>query len=111
MTAKHEPTDITRAQVKALSAFLPQEMVAKYMKMTRKTLMKYYSVEVYESSLDKDLQVVSCLYENAVNGNVSAQIFWCKTRLGMSESKPEETIENGAIGKIEISIAKGPKND
>lgn len=107
----HKPTDITKAQVKALSAFLPQVAVAKYMGITRKTLMKHYADIIHKESSDKDLQVVKGLFMNAVEGNVSAQIFWCKTRLGMSENTAnahidEEEQEDGKIDKIEVVIAK-----
>lgn len=111
MASKHIPNDITRAQVKALSAFLPQKHVAKYMKMDVKTLRKHYADIIYPAALDKDMQVVESLFANAIKGNVSAQIFWCKTRLGMSEQvasaheEDEDTNENG-IGKIEVVIAQ-----
>lgn len=105
----HKPNDITKAQVSALAAFLPQTAVAKYMKMTVKTLVKHYEKEMTKASLDKDMAVVESLFKNAVKGNVAAQIFWCKTRLGMSENtaqahEPED--EDTAINKIEVVIAK-----
>lgn len=113
MGKSHEPNDITKAQVKALAAFLPQTAIAKYIGINRKTLAKYYSDILHEESMKKDIQVVESLFKNAVQGNVTAQIFWCKTRLGMSENVAQahdEEVEDNKIDKIEVVIANGSTN-
>lgn len=110
MPAPHIPNDITRAQVRAMAAFLPQKHVAKYIGITRKTLRKHYPEEL-NTAMDKDMQVVSGLFENAINGNVAAQIFWCKTRLGMTENvangiDEDDDTDDNSVGKIEIEVVK-----
>jgi hypothetical protein len=82
----HQPTDQTRKQVAMLSGFgLTLENVARVIGIDYKTLMKHYAEEVELGKAQVQAQVVSALFQNIKNGNVAAQIFWCKTQLGWKE--------------------------
>lgn len=94
MPKAHEPNDILRAKVRAWAEWLPTEIIRKRLGIgSRTTLYKYYSEELESGRLDRDIEVIKALHMNAIEGNVSAQIFWCKTRLGMYDS-PAAAIED-----------------
>lgn len=69
---------------------LPQETIAKLLKTTKSTLELYFREELDTASDKANMAVLGALYKNAMEGNVSAQIFWCKTRLGMRETSNVE---------------------
>lgn len=93
----HEPTDASRKQVEAMAAYgVPQESIASVLGVDPKTLRKHYRDELTNGSTKANSKVAESLYKNAISGNVSAQIFWCKTRLGWSETqKLEHAGPNG----------------
>ena len=49
------------------------------------TLKKYYAAELSRGRKIANAKVVTALFNNAMKGNVAAQIFWCKARLGWRE--------------------------
>ena len=111
----HKVTDITIAKVKALGAFLPDKYIMQALDIKcNKTLKKHYGHILADIRADKDMKVVNSLFLNAIEGNVTAQIFWCKTRLGMTEQVANASEENKdddtQITKIEVEIAKPEKN-
>ena len=66
-------------------AGIDQNRIAKAINTDKKTLGKHFR-EALDSAADThNTKVVGALYKNAIEGNVSAQIFWCKTRLGWRE--------------------------
>jgi hypothetical protein len=65
----------------------PQEVIARVIGIDRGTLAKHYADELELSKSKADARVALSLYQNAINGNVAAQIFWCKTRLGWKETQ------------------------
>jgi len=71
----------------------PQTMIAKVLDIHRETLAKHYAKELEISKPQADARVALSLYQNALNGNVAAQIFWCKTRLGWKETNVVEHKE------------------
>ena len=90
----HKPTAKTRGQVIDLARIgTPQETIALVLDINRETLTKYYRDELDLSKVQADAQVVSSLFQNAISGNVAAQIFWCKTRLGWEETQVVESRE------------------
>ncbi len=82
MTAPHEPTDITRAEVAALLSFgNTKEQVCEYLNITDKTLDKYYGNELRTAVIRANANVAKRLYHKAVvQDDLSAQVFWLKTR-------------------------------
>lgn len=95
----HEPTEKTRSEVVALTSFgVRQEEVATYLDIDPKTLRKYYRRELDTSLIKTNMQVAKSLFRNATeNENVSAQIFWLKTKAGWKEDKEEEKPQDTSI--------------
>lgn len=82
MTRAHEPTEKTRAEVKALTSFgNTQEQICTYLDIDAKTLAKYYRRELDIAVTQANAQVAKGLFNKAVSqDDLSAQIFWLKTR-------------------------------
>lgn len=78
----HVPTDITRAEVSALSSFgNTQEEIARYLGICVDTLAKYYRQELDTAVIKANARVARSLYNKAINqDDLAAQIFWLKTR-------------------------------
>lgn len=78
----YEPTDIARAEVKALVSFgNTQDQIATYLDIDKKTLEKYYRRELDTAMIQANAQVAKRLFHKAVTqDDLSAQIFWLKTR-------------------------------
>ena len=98
MTLQHRPTDETRELVKTMCAVgIPQESIGLCMPPTGisvKTLKKYYGDELATAADRANTKVLGSLFNNAVtHNNVTAQIFWAKTRCGWKE--PAQDINLG----------------
>ena len=97
----YEPTERDRAQVKMLAAMgVPDYDIAKVMQLSGPTLRKYFFHELESGHIEANAQVAQSLYKMATDKdkpNVSAAIFWLKTRARWSEAKEEE------LGKKEIA--------
>jgi hypothetical protein len=91
---------------------LTDEQIAQNMGITAKTLYEWkkkYS-EICESlKRNKDVadrQVENALFENAINGNITAQIFWLKNRKPDKWRDKQEYEDRTAIEKLD-EILKG----
>lgn len=91
---------------------LTDEQIAQNMGITAKTLYEWkkkYS-EICESlKRNKDAadrQVENALFENAINGNITAQIFWLKNRKPDKWRDKQEYEDRTAIEKLD-EILKG----
>lgn len=96
----YEPTDEDRKLVeKGAAVGMTGEQVAKILGIGETTLWKYYAEEMAKGGPKANMNVAGALYKSAMSGNVSAQIFWCKTRLRWKETEHVEhsgTINNTA---------------
>lgn len=108
MTATHRPTNKTRAEVMALTSFGVQQMeVAVYLGISDRTLRKHYRRELDTAVTKANAQVARSLFKNAVeNDNVSAQIFWLKTRAGFREQKEDDAPKQDQAITINLVDAK-----
>ena len=107
----HKPTDEQRKSVKAMSAYgIPQDDISKAVGITAKTLRKAYRDELDLGHISANSAVVGALYKNALGGNVTAQIFWLKARMGWSDRGPAAETEGaedfakavqGILGKMD----------
>lgn len=100
-------------------AGVPIHVVARVLATTENTLRRQFSAELEDAAAQAGAQVVGALLDNAIAGNVAAQIFWCKTKLGWRET--DRLSDNGAqkvIGAAPLSndefekmyaIDEGPK--
>ena len=94
------PDEKGRKKVRSLAAVgIPQNEIAAVLGIDKKTLGKYYRQEIDESMTMANAAVAGKLYAAAMAGSVSAQIFWCKTRLKWRETdRVEHTgIDGGDI--------------
>lgn len=107
MTKQHEPTAETRSNVKALASVgTTQEHIAIYLDIDVKTLRKHYRRELDTALILANSNVAKSLYKNANEGNVTAQIFWLKTKGGWSEKKTQLEAE---LVQLEIDRIKAEK--
>ena len=97
----HEPTKALRDTVR-LHAIVGtrHEMIAQVLQIDVKTLYKYYRRELDTARDLANAQVGGALFNKALAGDTTAQIFWMKTRAGWKEKQdaPEE------VKPIEIRI-------
>ena len=118
----HEPTEETRARVESLAAAgIKREDIALYLGITRPTLDKYYSEELDIGTIKANAAVARTLYQQAIEGNTTAMIFWLKTRAGWRETQRVEmsadvkTELNGKITLADLMLEnyakKGVKNN
>ena len=74
-----------------------QDEQARALRMTPKTLAKHFREELDQAKVVTTSNVSGALYRNAMDGNVSAQIFWLKAQAGWREADRLEIT--GAQGK------------
>jgi hypothetical protein len=67
-----------------------------------KTLRKHYREELNLGETEANAQVAGFLFNAAKNGNVTAQIFWLKTRAKWRET-PLELKHSGSIARKDLS--------
>lgn len=99
----HEPTEKTRIEVNTLASVgTPQDEIAKYIGVDRKTLTKHYRDELDRAMIGANAQVARRLFKQTEN-NTAAAIFWLKCRAGWVDKQSiEHTGPNG--GAIDLSL-------
>ncbi len=75
---------------------IPETDIARVMTVNPKTLRKHYREELDLGETKANAQVAGYLFNAAKNGNVTAQIFWLKTRARWRET-PMELKHSGSI--------------
>jgi hypothetical protein len=103
MGRAHKPDVGSRRQVEAMAAYgIPEIDVARVIGIDPKTLRKHYRDELDLGETKANAQVAGFLFNSARNGNVTAQIFWLKTRARWRET-PTELRHSGSIGTRDVS--------
>lgn len=101
----HKPNDITKAQVKAMSKYLPQKYIAEHLDITEKTLRKHYRQELNAGAHEMNLQLAKTAFEMAVyDKDRAVLIFLLKTRLGMAEVKWEKEDDTEVGDELDITF-------
>ena len=99
----HRPDPSQRRQVEALAAYgIPEADISGVVGIDPKTLRKYYRDELNLGETKANAQVAGFLFNAAKNGNVTAQIFWLKTRAKWRET-PMELKHSGSIARKDLS--------
>jgi hypothetical protein len=99
----HQPDLARRRQVEAMTAYgIPETDISRVVGIDPKTLRKHYRDELDLGSTKANAQVAGFLFNSARNGNVTAQIFWLKTRARWREA-PTELRHSGAIATRDLS--------
>lgn len=95
----YEPTDKDRAFVKAMSGYgVPQHDICKVLKIHDDTLRKYFEYELETAGIEASAQVAQSLFHMATKGeNVTAAIFWLKTRARWREPPPDAATDAPVI--------------
>src|SRR5215204_2395757 len=99
----HLPDPAVRRQVEAMADYgIPEIDMAHVVGIDPKTLRKHYRDELDLGETKANAQVAGFLFNSARSGNVSAQIFWLKTRARWRET-PVELKHSGTIGRRDLS--------
>jgi hypothetical protein len=99
----HKPDPAQRKQVEAMAAYgIPEIDIAAVLAVDPKTLRKHYREELNLGGTKANAQVAGFLFSAARSGNVTAQIFWLKTRARWRET-PTELRHSGIIGHKGLS--------
>ena len=99
----HNPDPTSRRQVEAMAAYgIPEIDIAQVVGVDPKTLRKHYRDELDMGETKANAQVAGFLFNAARSGNVTAQIFWLKTRARWRET-PLELRHSGSVGRRELS--------
>src|SRR5712671_624906 len=99
----HAPDPSLRRQVEAMAAYgIPETDISRVMRVDPKTLRKHYREELDLGESKANAQVAGFLFSAAKNGNVTAQIFWLKTRARWRET-PMELRHSGSIARKDLS--------
>lgn len=96
----HKPTPEDRKQVELLAGLgIPQEQICRLIQggIDDKTLRKHYANELVDGVSKANSQVSKSLFQKAVSGDTTAQIWWTKTRMGWKDTSRLE--HTGADGK------------
>ncbi len=108
----HQPTEATRKQVKALSAYgIPQEEIGKVIGVSKPTLEKHYRDELDRAQSEVNAKVAESLFRKATGDGaqaVTAAIFWLKTRAQWKEPATDTNMKlsaDGTIGGLMARIA------
>ncbi|MCP4256748.1 MAG: hypothetical protein GY774_04375 [Planctomycetes bacterium] len=106
----YKPTDADRKRVKDMMANgTTQADAAIVMGMAVKTLCKHFEYEITTAGIQANNKVAGWLFKNCENGNVTAQIFWLKTRARWRETDNLGLTEDDRIEKVEIVYKNGRK--
>src|SRR5688500_20282368 len=98
----HAPDPGSRRQVEAMAAYgIPETDISRVAGIDSKTLRKHYRDELDLGTTKANAQVAGFLFNSARNGNVSAQIFWLKTRAQWKET-PSEHRHMGAFATLDV---------
>lgn len=87
------PTDEERKEVTKMSAVgIPQESICRVIRggIDDKTLRKHFREELDTAATKANTGVAGTLYNQAMAGNVTAAIWWSKTRMGWKETSVTE---------------------
>lgn len=94
--AQHKPTAETMAQVEALSGYgVRHDEIALYLDIDPKTLRKHYRAQLDKGTVKANVGVARSLHKQATEGNVTAAIFWLKSRAGWREKQEVELTGPG----------------
>lgn len=103
----HKPTDETRKIVRnATGMGLGQEEICQLLSIKDpKTLRRRYRKELNEGLPHAKLQIATTLFKRAVDGNMTALIWWEKTRAGRSDRLTLTTPPGSPFEVAEIPAA------
>lgn len=104
-------TDAVRERVRYLAGVgVRQEDIAKIIGCDPKTLRKRLRDELDRGVAEANATISGHLFAAAKSGNITAQIFWLKTRANWREGKRDEPRGAGAGSKSEVVLVLPDNN-
>jgi hypothetical protein len=106
------PTDAERKQVEAMSGYgVPFEQIAALVRdgIDIDTLRKYFQLELINGKAKANAKVGQGIFQKAMAGDTTAQIWWSKTQMRWSETQKHElTGANGVplLSNIQVTFVK-----
>ena len=109
----YQPSEKERHDVLMLSATgVPHENISKVLGISRPTLNKHFKDELELGKEKANLSVTKALFHQATNlNNVTAQIFWAKTRMKWSEPPREISGPEGKALNLFVETGIRRKED
>lgn len=81
-----EPTDEQRAYVASMvGCGIQQDKISQIIGCAPKTLRKHFQHELETGETIANAEVARSLFDQAIGGNVTAAIWWTKSRMGWTE--------------------------
>ena len=88
---EHIPSEDSRKLVKNLAAMGVRYVdIAHKLTINDETLRKHYREDLESGRIDANAQIANTLFQQAKKGNMTAAIFWLKTRAGWKETNVTE---------------------
>lgn len=110
---EHTPTEESKKLAETLAGLgLPQEQIADALGISADTLAKYYGPELLSGVRKANSRVAQFLYQQATK-NLTAAIFWAKTRMRWRETdRLELTGKDGdeLIPKLVVNLHTSKKD-
>ena len=100
---------LDEAYILGSRGFTLQEL-ADFWKISRMTLHRWtkkypkLQIEIQRGKIQADEQVIKALFDAAIAGNVTAQIFWLKNRLPAQWGNVKKSAGNGVGGDTHLHI-------
>lgn len=88
-----QPTKQDRKVVESMSGFgIPIKQIAALVRegISVDTLTKHFEKELVLGKANANTKVAQTLHQKAIDGDVTAAIFWAKTQMGFKETKKHE---------------------
>ncbi len=111
---KYDPSEQARHMVKKMAAFgFTLKQIADVIRVGVSSLQKHFKNELESGHVEANFLVANRLFEMAINGDTTACIFWCKTRLKWKEtSRHEHAFDPTGTGKDDLpSLDKLDEDD
>jgi hypothetical protein len=106
---RHVPTEQDRLDVATwVCAGIPQTSMAQLLRIDEATLRRNYRDELTNGVGVANGTVVGKLMGQVMAGNVTAMIFWCKTRMGWREKNPYDA-DNPLVIQQNVNGPVDPK--
>lgn len=103
----HSPTDKQIAEVEAYAAVgVPHHDIARLIGISTHTLLKHYEHQLGVGKAKANAQVAKSLFRQAIDGNISAAIFWLKAQAGWREVQVVEHTGGTTLNVINADTVK-----
>jgi hypothetical protein len=72
-----------------MASGIPQVNIGRCIGIDVKTMKKYYKAEMDSSAVIANAKVTQSLFQQTINGNTLAAIWWSKSRMGWKETRDQ----------------------